>query len=96
MPNGWEWVILLVVVLLLFGAKRLPDMARSLGQSARVLKGEIKGMRDDDGREPAARPSAGRDDPAPRPRELPSAQRSAQRDAERTRQPGTDDADWSG
>jgi sec-independent protein translocase protein TatA len=48
MPGGWEWAILLVVVLLLFGAKRLPDMARSLGRSARVLRSELKGMSTDD------------------------------------------------
>lgn len=49
MPNlgGWEFVILVVVVLLLFGAKKLPDMARSVGQSARIFKGEMKGMKDD-------------------------------------------------
>ena len=39
--GGWEIVILLVVVVALFGAKRLPDMARSIGQSARVFKGEM-------------------------------------------------------
>jgi sec-independent protein translocase protein TatA len=44
--GGWEIVILLVVVVALFGAKRLPDMARSIGQSARVFKGEMKGLRD--------------------------------------------------
>lgn len=50
MPNlgGWELIILLGVVVLIFGAKRLPDMARSLGQSARVLKGEMKGLKNDD------------------------------------------------
>jgi len=95
MPNGWEWVILLVVVLLLFGAKRLPDMARSLGQSARVLKGEIKGLRDDDTGGPSVRSPARRDAEAA-PRELPSAQRSAQRDAEPARRPEIDDADRSG
>ncbi|MHA6618291.1 Sec-independent protein translocase subunit TatA [Pseudonocardia sp. DLS-67] len=49
MPNlgGWELVILIGVLVLLFGAKRLPDMARSIGQSARVFKGEMKGMKDD-------------------------------------------------
>ena len=46
--GGWEIVILLVVVVALFGAKRLPDMARSIGQSARVFKGEMKGLRDDE------------------------------------------------
>jgi sec-independent protein translocase protein TatA len=53
MPNlgGWEFVILIGVLVLLFGAKRLPDMARSIGQSARVFKGEMKGMKGDDGAE---------------------------------------------
>ncbi|MBC8093670.1 MAG: Sec-independent protein translocase subunit TatA, partial [Pseudonocardia sp.] len=49
MPSlgGWEFVILIGILVLLFGAKRLPDMARSIGQSARVFKGEMKGMKDD-------------------------------------------------
>lgn len=46
--NGWEFVILIGVLLLLFGAKKLPDMARSIGQSARVFKGEMKGLKSDD------------------------------------------------
>ncbi|MFE7393847.1 Sec-independent protein translocase subunit TatA [Streptomyces sp. NPDC057582] len=41
-----ELLIILVVVFLLFGAKRLPDMARSLGQSMRILKSETKAMRE--------------------------------------------------
>lgn len=44
----WHWVVIAVVVLLLFGAKRLPDAARSLGRSMRILKAETKGLRDDD------------------------------------------------
>jgi sec-independent protein translocase protein TatA len=40
--TGWHLLILLVVVVLLFGAKRLPDMARAVGQSMRILKGEMK------------------------------------------------------
>ena len=39
--SGWHLVILLVVVVLLFGAKRLPDMARAVGQSVRIFKGEM-------------------------------------------------------
>jgi sec-independent protein translocase protein TatA len=63
--GGWEWVILLVVLVLLFGAKRLPDMARSIGQSARVFKGEMKGMKnDDETRKPAEKPA---DPPASAP-----------------------------
>lgn len=42
-----ELIILLIVVLVVFGAKRLPDSARSLGRSMRILKAETKGMRDD-------------------------------------------------
>ncbi|MSY55798.1 MAG: twin-arginine translocase TatA/TatE family subunit [Actinobacteria bacterium] len=37
-------LILLIVVLVLFGAKRLPDSARSLGRSMRIFKSEIKEM----------------------------------------------------
>jgi len=42
-----EIILILVVVVLLFGAKRLPDMARSLGQSLRILKSETKAMKSD-------------------------------------------------
>ena len=50
MPNlgPTELILILLVVLLLFGAKRLPDTARSLGRSMRILKAETKGLRDDD------------------------------------------------
>lgn len=41
-------IVLLVVLVLLFGAKRLPDAARGIGRSMRILKAETKGMRDDD------------------------------------------------
>ena len=40
--TGWHLVILIAVVVLLFAAKRLPDMARAVGQSARIFKHEIK------------------------------------------------------
>ncbi len=43
-----HWLIVLGVLLLLFGAKKLPDLARSVGQSARVLKGEMKGLKEDE------------------------------------------------
>lgn len=55
MPSlgGWEIIILLGVLVLVFGAKKLPDMARSVGRSARVFKGEMKGLKDDGKDEPA-------------------------------------------
>ncbi|MEO3751798.1 Sec-independent protein translocase subunit TatA [Streptomyces sp. B6B3] len=40
-----ELLVLLVVVLLVFGAKRMPDIARSLGKSARILKSETRAMK---------------------------------------------------
>lgn len=40
--TGWHAVILLVIILLLFGAPKLPALARSLGQSMKIFKNEIK------------------------------------------------------
>lgn len=40
-------LLLLIVVVLLFGAKRLPDSARSLGKSMRIFKSEMKDMKDE-------------------------------------------------
>lgn len=40
-------LLLLVVLVVLFGAKRLPDSARSLGKSMRIFKSEIKEMKDE-------------------------------------------------
>ena len=56
--KGWEILVILVLVLVLFGAKRLPDAARGLGRSLRIFKAEIKEMRDDDDK-----PTAKRDAP---------------------------------
>ncbi len=46
--SPWHWAILAVVVVLLFGAKRLPDAARSLGKSMRIFKAEVKELNNDD------------------------------------------------
>ena len=52
MDIGWpEILIIAVVILVLFGSKKLPDAARSLGKSMRILKTEVKGLHED---EPAA------------------------------------------
>lgn len=48
MPQGLEWLVILAIVVLVFGAAKLPDLARSSGQALRIFKTETKGLRDDD------------------------------------------------
>ena len=50
----WEILIIAGVIILLFGARKMPEMARSLGRSARILKAETKGMREDESKEAPA------------------------------------------
>ncbi|WP_199421468.1 Sec-independent protein translocase subunit TatA [Actinotalea solisilvae] len=56
--RGWEWVILLAIVLLLFGARRLPDLARSVGRSMKIFRSEVKDLKQDDSASPASTPGA--------------------------------------
>lgn len=46
--SPWKILIIAVVVLVLFGSKKLPDAARSLGRSMRILKSEIHELHDDE------------------------------------------------
>ena len=64
----WHFLILALVVVLLFGGKRLPDAARGLGRSLRIFKSEVKQMQDDD---PRAREPAGGAARGPRRRGAP-------------------------
>ena len=48
MPQGAEWLIILAIVVLVFGAAKLPDLARGTGQALRIFKAETKDLRDDD------------------------------------------------
>lgn len=57
--SPWELLIVLVIVLLLFGPKRLPQLGRSLGRGAREFRDSIRGHHDD------------ADDHGPEPAELP-------------------------
>ena len=73
MDISWpEILIIAVVVLILFGSRKMPDAARSLGRSLRILKTEVKGLHDD---EPAADPppAAGQLPPAPTRQATPEA-----------------------
>ncbi|MDT0261095.1 Sec-independent protein translocase subunit TatA [Jatrophihabitans lederbergiae] len=54
-----HWVILALVVLVLFGYKKLPEMSRSVGRSLRIFKTEMKGMGEDDSSRDAADTHAG-------------------------------------
>ncbi|SDP12650.1 sec-independent protein translocase protein TatA [Nakamurella panacisegetis] len=45
----WHIILIVVVFLLLFGGKKLPDAARGLGRSLRILKSEVGAMHEDDG-----------------------------------------------
>ncbi len=47
-PGGWELIVIVLVVVLLFGARKLPELARGTGQALRIFKDETKGLRDDD------------------------------------------------
>jgi sec-independent protein translocase protein TatA len=49
--SPWKILIVAVVIIVLFGSRKLPDAARSLGKSMRILKTEMQSMHDD---EPAA------------------------------------------
>ena len=60
MPQGLEWLVILAIVVLVFGAAKLPDLARSSGQALRIFKTETKDLRDGDkpgdGPDPKATP----------------------------------------
>jgi sec-independent protein translocase protein TatA len=61
-----EIVLILLVIVVLFGAKKLPDAARALGKSARILKSEAKAMKDDGTSGPGTAQAAAQEQPAPR------------------------------
>lgn len=49
--SWWHWLIVIAALMLLFGANKLPQMARSLGQSVRILRSETRAMGDDKGKD---------------------------------------------
>ena len=46
--EGWHIVIIVVLAILLFGAPKLPGLARSVGQSLRIFKSEVRQLKDED------------------------------------------------
>lgn len=67
----WHLVVLVLVLVVVFGSKKLPDMARSLGKSARILKSEAKAMKED-GKQPAGTAQS-TEEPAPAQRTIKAA-----------------------
>jgi len=52
--RGWELPAIAIIALLLFGGKKLPEAARGLGRSLRILKAETKGLNTDEATDSAA------------------------------------------
>lgn len=52
-PGGYEWLIILVIALLIFGPTQLPKLAKMFGKSAKSLKEGMEGKFDDDEDKPA-------------------------------------------
>jgi sec-independent protein translocase protein TatA len=75
-----EILILLFIILLLFGAKRLPDMARGMGRSLRIFKAETKGLSDD---ADEARPADQAKSESPAPTADAASERRSDSDSER-------------
>lgn len=48
MPQGMEWVLIILAVFLLFGASKLPQLAKSLGQSKKAFKEGMREAEEDD------------------------------------------------
>ena len=45
--GGWEWVIVILAILLLFGAKKIPELARGLGQGIKEFKKATREVTDE-------------------------------------------------
>lgn len=78
--NGWHLVILIAVVLLLFGAPKLPGLARSVGQSMRIFRSEVKTMKDENGdpvEESDSGDEAAAETPAPSKSDKPATAKSS-------------------
>ncbi|MFJ9817378.1 Sec-independent protein translocase subunit TatA [Streptomyces sp. NPDC101151] len=82
----WHLLVVAIVVIVLFGSKKLPDAARALGKSMRILKSEAKAMKEDGAPQAAAPADGAPEQPAPK------VIRSTQGDAAEARTPSEDTA----
>jgi sec-independent protein translocase protein TatA len=64
--SAWHWLIVIAALVLLFGASKLPQMARAMGQSVRILRAETRAAHDESqGTTPSEQSALERDEPAP-------------------------------
>jgi sec-independent protein translocase protein TatA len=75
--SPWHWAIVLLVLVLLFGSKKLPDAARGLGRSLRIFKSEVSEMQND-GKSVPAQQAPAQPPVATPPQPLPPAQPTQQ------------------
>jgi sec-independent protein translocase protein TatA len=47
MPQGWEWIILLIAILLLFGGKKIPELMKGIGKGIKGFKDGMKNIDDE-------------------------------------------------
>ena len=47
MPGGWEWILIVLLVLVFFGAKKIPELARGLGRGIREFKDATREIKRD-------------------------------------------------
>jgi sec-independent protein translocase protein TatA len=77
--SPWKILIVVVVLIVLFGSKKLPHAARSLGQSMRILKAEVSGLHQDEPESGASAQDLGSTDTGfPAPAELATGQQPGQ------------------
>lgn len=70
----WQIAIIVLLIVILFGARKLPEFARGAGQALRIFKAETKGLIEDDDK----------------PEELPSSERTEPQKEPETKSSGTD------
>ncbi|MDR2682464.1 MAG: twin-arginine translocase TatA/TatE family subunit [Dysgonamonadaceae bacterium] len=47
MPQGWEWIIILIVILLVFGGKKIPELMKGIGKGIKGFKDGMKDIEED-------------------------------------------------
>jgi sec-independent protein translocase protein TatA len=68
--SPWKIAIIAILIIVLFGYRKLPDAARSLGKSMRILKTEVQGMHDDDSTQTTFSAATPASTPTPTPAQI--------------------------